>query len=88
MTIRFAHVRIQGIDAAIFEARPLVDTDAGCEEALGQLTARARAGGLNIDKSALAYSRGRGVRCYGTPDLVRFLENNGLPRRWTHTLTA
>ncbi len=87
MSIRVAHLRIQGIDVAIFAARPNVDTPSECAAALQQLTMRARAAGLKVDKAALAYSYGSGVRYYGTPDLVRYLQNNGVDH-WTHTLTA
>lgn len=87
MSIRVAHLRIQGIDVAVFAARPNMDTASACAVALAQLTARARNVGLKIDKSALAYSYGRTVRYYGTPDLVRYLQNNGVDH-WTHTLTA
>lgn len=87
MSIRVAHLRIQGIDVAIFAARPKVDTDSECSAALAQLTMRARRAGLKVDKSALAYSYGSGVRYYGTPDLVQYLQNNGVDH-WTHTLTG
>lgn len=86
MSIRVAHLRIQGIDVAIFDAKPRIDTPGECAEALAELTMRARAAGLKVDKSALAYSYGRGIRFYGTPDLVQYLQNNGVDH-WTHTLS-
>lgn len=87
MSIPVAHLNIQGFDVAIFAARPNMDTASACAAALEQLTARARNVGLKVDKSALAYSYGSGVRYYGTPDLVRYLQNNGVAH-WTHALTA
>jgi hypothetical protein len=48
---------------------------------------KSRTSGLKVDEAALAYSSSRGIEFYGTPDLVRFLANNGVPR-WTHTLTV
>lgn len=80
--IRMAHVRIQGIDVAVFQANAADNTDSGRADVLADLTAAARAQGLRVQKSALAY----GNRFYGTPDLVRYLANGG-GIRWTHTLT-
>lgn len=86
-TIRMAHLQDQGINFAVFDANAADNTDATRAEILADLTTRARAEGLRVEKSALAYGHGRGLRFYGTPDLVRYLAR--IPGiRWTHTLTV
>ncbi len=85
MTIRFAHLREQGIDFAVFGADSNDHTRSGRERTLANLVLRARANGLKIDKAALAYDEGARICYFGTPDLVKFLANNGVPV-WTHTL--
>ena len=82
---KVAHLRDQGIDFAVFNAKALEDTDAARDDLLAQLTNAARLQGLKIDKSALAYRSGARNRFYGTPDLVRYLTQRGVPR-WTHTI--
>jgi len=82
MQIQMAHLRIQGINVAVFAANSADDTDSGRSEVLARLTMKARANGLAVEKSALAYRN----RYYGTPDLVRYLANNGVGR-WTHKIT-
>jgi len=86
MQIRFAHLRTQGINFAVFatDARSRMDSDRA--ELLFDLVAKARAEGLRVDKAALAYTEGGRTRFYGTPDLVRFLANNGISQ-WNHTMT-
>lgn len=79
--IRMAHLRIQGIDVAVFDANAVDNTDAGRAEVLADLTQRARRSGYRVEKSALAYGR----RFYGTPDLAHYLARNGVSR-WTHVL--
>lgn len=86
MSIRVAHLRIQGINCAIFAAQPRLDTEAGRNAVLAQLTHQARAAGLRVDKAALAYMQFGRPCFYGTPDLVRYLQNNGVDH-WTHTLS-
>jgi len=81
MEIRMAHLRIQGINVAVFAANATDDTDSGRNEVLARLTVKARASGLAVEKSALAYRD----RFYGTPDLVRYLVSNGVAR-WTHKI--
>lgn len=85
MKINVAHIHEQGIDFAVFDADARVGTNGARGALLAQLTQRARAAGLNVDKAALAYPRGGRIEFYGTPDLVRFLASSGLPR-WTHTI--
>lgn len=87
MRVQFAHVNIQGVNVAIFDAKPMVNTDAHRAELLAQLTAKARLARLRVDKSALAYMEGGRVVYYGTPDLVRYLQSAGLPS-WTNWVEA
>lgn len=87
MRIDFAHLRIQGVDVAIFSADAINRTDTARASLLQELTWKARASGLKIDKSALAYRRGRNTEYYGTLDLVRFLSNSGVSR-WTHQISV
>ena len=82
MQIRMAHLNIQGINVAVFEANSADDTDSGREDVLHELTVKARISGLRVDKSALAYRN----RFYGTPDLVRYLSRSGGVPRWTHEI--
>jgi hypothetical protein len=86
MQIRVAHLRAQGIDFAVFDADATSHLDSDRATLLMRLTAAARAKGLKVDKSALAFHQGSQTRFYGTPDLVRFLANNGISR-WTHTIS-
>jgi hypothetical protein len=81
-----AHLREQGIDFAVFGADSQCRTAPGRERLLADLTCRARAEGLRIQKSALAYRRGTRMEFFGTPDLVRFLAGLGGFIQWTHTL--
>lgn len=85
MRINFAHVNIQGINCAIFDAKPLSPTEEAHEELLADLVQRARANDLRVDKAALAYASGRQIKYWGHRDLAQFLANNG-PPRWTHYL--
>jgi len=85
MRIRIAHLRTQGIDFAVFAADATAHTDGAQANLLADLTRRARAAGLRIEKSALAYMEGGRPTYYGTSDLVRYLANNGVSH-WTHEL--
>ncbi len=85
MQIEMAHLRTQGIDFAVFNADARNHDDEGRRQLLSRLVVQARRNGLKIDKAALAYSESGRTKCYGAPDLVRFLANQGVPR-WTHTL--
>lgn len=87
MKISLAHLNIQSINVAVFDARPSSTSTAALNEVLSDLTAKARLSGLRVDKSALAYSEGGGIKFWGTPDLVEYLASSGLPR-WTHTIDA
>lgn len=85
-TVRLAHLHDQGIDFAVFDADASSRQRSDRSALLHRLTARARASGLSVDKSALAFETGGHVEFFGTPDLVRYLASGGVPR-WTHTLT-
>lgn len=90
MKINFAHIREHStsggwINFAVFEADSNNGTDSGRADVLHNLTMRARANRLQIDKSALVYTQNGRIMYYGTPDLVDYLSNNGVPR-WTHSL--
>lgn len=87
MQINFAHLRDQGIDFAVFDADATSHMNGDRAALLADLTWRAQQNGLKVDKAALAYRRGSRVEFYGTPDLVRYLANRGVPR-WTHVLSA
>lgn len=85
MRIQFAHLNIQGIDVAVFDAKPTIGTDAARRELLSSLTLRARRAGLKVDKSALAYAEAGLVQFFGNLDLVRYLQGAGVPG-WTNWL--
>lgn len=85
MKINLAHIRERStsggyIDFAVFDAR---STSGDNATLLTQLTAKARASGLKIDQSVLAYSQNGRIKFYGSKNLVDHLARSGLPR-WTH----
>lgn len=85
MSIPVAHLQEQGIHFAVFDADARSGSSAGRAALLARLTAMARTQGLRVEKSALAFVESGRLTYYGTPDLVKFLSNNGVPR-WTHVL--
>jgi hypothetical protein len=90
MRIGLAYVRARStlggfIDFVVFEADVTSGENSDRDELLLDLTARAKAAGMNVDKAALAYRENRHVTFYGTPDLVEYLAKQGVPR-WTHHL--
>lgn len=87
MKVKLTHLHTQGIDFAVFDADARIDSDAARANVLRELTVAARNAGLKIDKSALAFVRLGKIQFYGTPDLVNYLANQGLPC-WTHTITV
>ena len=89
MKINLAHLRERStsggwINFAVFDAKSS-SGDSGNATLLAQLTARARASGLKVDQSALAYSQNGQIRFYGTKTLVDYLSKSGVPG-WTHTI--
>lgn len=90
MKINLAHIREQStsggwIDFAVFDAKSTSGGDSGKATLLSQLTVKARASGLKIDQSALAYSENGRIQFYGTKNLVDYLSRSGLPQ-WTHEI--
>jgi hypothetical protein len=90
MKIELAHVRGRSttggfIDCAVFKADVTSERDSDRAELLLDLTTRAGLAGLSIEKSALAFRENGRVMFYGTPDLVEYLSNTGVPL-WTHYL--
>lgn len=87
MKINMAHLRERAvgggwINFAVFDAK---STSGNNDDLLWQLTSRARANGLKIDQSALAYMSGGRLRFYGNPKLVDYLSKGWRPV-WTHTI--
>lgn len=90
MQFKMAHLRHPArsggtVNFAVFAARANSGMDSDNARLLAQLTAAARAQGLRVDQSALAYDQGGRIRYYGTPTLVDFLAKNGVSH-WTHTI--
>ncbi len=90
MQIKFAHLRERAaaggwVDFAVFDARSSSGSSAANATLLARLTAKARASGLKVDQSALAFSESGRVRFYGTRTLVQYLSHMGVPR-WTHSM--
>jgi hypothetical protein len=85
MQVEIAHLRTQGIDFVVFNADARDHSNESRSQLLGRLMVQTRRNGLKVDKAALAYTEGGQTKYFGTPDLVRYLANNGV-RRWTHRL--
>ncbi|GIU17742.1 hypothetical protein [Shewanella glacialipiscicola] len=71
------------INFAVFEAKPTSGNNAAL---LHQLTQAARASGLRVDQSALAYKLGSRVMFEGDPNLVKYLAKGWYPQ-WTHSIS-
>ena len=87
MKINMAHLKESSttggyINFAIFDAKSTSNDNNGL---LHQLTQKARAYGLKVDQSALAYSEHGRIKFYGDKNLVNYLSNN-FYNQWTHTL--
>lgn len=92
MRINFAHLRERStsggdINFAVFEANSTSNSDSARSQALSQLTIRAKASGLRVDQSALAYNDNGQIRFFGDKNLVDYLARGWHPH-WTHTLTV
>lgn len=90
MQVNFAHLRERAtsggwINFAVFEAKSTSGTNSGNSILLPQLTSKARAAGLKVDQSALAFAQHGRIQFYGDQNLVNYLSHSGVPR-WTHTL--
>ncbi|MFA1731671.1 hypothetical protein [Xanthomonas campestris] len=91
MKINFAHIRHPStsggsIDFVVFEAKS-TSGPAGNPAVLAKLTMKARASGLKVDQSALAFNQNGRLQFFGDKNLVDFLSKNGLPN-WTHSIDA
>ena len=86
MRIDMAHLRVQGVSFAVFAADANNRTNAGRQDLLGQLVAKARRNSMRVDKAALAFQESDRTTFFGTPDLVNYLSSRGGVPTWTHTL--
>lgn len=93
MQINVAHIRARStsggpIDFAVFDARSSSGMNSDNDLLLAQLTAKARAAGLKVDQSALAYNHNGRIQFYGSKHLVDHLsQQRGIPG-WTHKINA
>jgi hypothetical protein len=90
MQINLAHLREQStsggwINFAVFEAKSTSGTDSGNSALLSQLTSKARAAGLKVDQSALAFMQNGRIQFYGDKNLVNYLSSSDVPQ-WTHKI--
>lgn len=85
MKVQLSHINIQGIDCAVFDTDARTRSDSDRAKLLNELTTIARQAGFRIYKSALAYVNSGHIEFYGTPDLTRYLANQGV-LCWTHTI--
>ena len=87
MKINMAHLRERStsggwINFAVFDDK---STNGDNDGLLFQLTQAARANGLQVDQSALAYKSGGRIQFYGDKNLVSYLSKGWIPQ-WTHTI--
>ncbi len=87
MKINMAHLRERSttggyINFVVFDAKSTTNNN---NELLYDLTQKARANGLQVDQSALAFQENGRIKFYGDKNLVSYLSNN-FTNRWTHTL--
>lgn len=87
--INLAHLRERStsggwINFVVFEAKSTTGDNDGV---LYELTQAARAQGLAVDQSALAFTVGGRVQFYGDRNLVAYLSKRGVPR-WTHKISV
>lgn len=92
MKINFAHLRERAVNGgwinfAVFDADATTKLNSDRNRLLNQLTIKARASGLRVDQSALAFEENGQIRFYGDPNLVKFLANNFSPY-WTHSMNV
>lgn len=89
MQVNMAHLRERStsggwINFAIFDAKSTTGDNAGL---LHQLAQAARAAGLQVDQSALAYTSGGRIQFYGDKNLVSYLAKGWTPQ-WTHKINV
>jgi len=87
MQVNMAHLRERStsggwINFAVFDAKSTTGDNDGL---LYQLTLAARAAGLQVDQSALAYNSGGRIQFYGDKNLVSHLAKGWIPQ-WTHKI--
>ena len=70
------------INFAVFDAKSPTGENAGL---LLKLTTAARANGLKVDQSDLAFQSGGRIQFYGDKDLVSYLSKGWAPH-WTHVI--
>ena len=92
MRVNLAHLREHArrggwVYFSVFEARSSSGTRDDNARLLAELTAKARGANLQVDQSALAFMSGGRVQFFGSPPLVEYLSESGLPA-WTHTIEA
>ena len=87
-TIPLAHLNIQGVNCAIFDADASSHSNQARRDLLARLTVRAQAAGLAVSNWALAFRQNGRLTFYGDDDLVRYLSNNPGALRWTHEIQA
>lgn len=84
MRVNLAHLREHArsggwINFAVFEARSSSGARDDNAQLLAELTAKARRANLRVDQSALAFMSGGRVQFFGSPPLVEYLSESGLP---------
>ena len=92
MKINMAHLRERAagggyINFAVFEAHSRSGSNADNATLLAQLTLKARASGLAVDQSALAFMSNGKIKFSGDKNLVDYLARGWMPH-WTHTIDA
>lgn len=90
MRVNSAHLRERAtsgswINFAVFEAKSTSGTNSSNSTLLFQLTSKARAAGLEVDQSALAFTQNGRIQFYSDQNLVDYLSGSGVPH-WTHTI--
>jgi hypothetical protein len=90
MKIGLAHLRERAVSGgwvnfAVFDARSTSGTDSSNAALLAQLTNKARASGLQVDQSALAFAKNGRIHFFGSKKLVDYLSRGWTPQ-WTHTI--
>lgn len=90
MRINFAHLRERAtsggwVSFAVFDAKSTSGTNSDNSALLSQLTIKARAAGLKVDQSALAFVQHGHIQFYGDQNLVNYLSRSGVPQ-WTHAI--
>lgn len=91
MEINIAQIRERSIsrgwtDFVVFEVPSGQYSDIELYDLLLELTGKAQASGIRVDRSALTYSDSE-VKYYGDRSLVNYLSRMGIPQ-WTNQMTV